>query len=84
MRGPGQPGPEPTQTLDGRREETMAKRKSRYAALLIIGIAFIPIAISLGVSFYGVAVTFMIIGAFRMRRERVLGGQTLHEEQGDG
>ena len=48
----------------------MAKRRRRYAALFVIGIAFVPIAISQGVSFYGVAVTLMVIGAIGMRKER--------------
>jgi hypothetical protein len=48
----------------------MAKRKPAYAALFVIGLAFIPLGIAENTVFLGVGVVFFIVGAAGMAKER--------------
>ena len=48
----------------------MAKRKPAYAAFLVIGLGLIPLAIAGNTAFLGVSVTFLVIGAAGLIKER--------------
>jgi len=48
----------------------MSKRKPAYAALFVIGLAFIPLGIASSPGFLGVSVAFIVAGAVGLAREK--------------
>jgi len=48
----------------------MSRRKPAYAALFVVGLAFVPLAIESNPAFWRVAVVFLIAGAVGLAREK--------------
>jgi hypothetical protein len=48
----------------------MNRRKPAYAALVVIGLALIPLAITGNPAFWGVSVVFFVLGAAGLAREK--------------